>query len=298
MESLQSEIQQFEKKGQMVFNASKSMNPLDYFKIFLNEERFFEKILNETSNCHLLTPNLNQKIGLNSIMKFFGIILFSQLVELENIYDFWNEDGSFGKLPIKNILPKSIFFTIFENIAKLNAKKNPDWILDIINKQSKQSYIPSSNIVLYDRVIEIDSSSMNCYFLIDSENDYIFFSKFFNTKSFEYELVKSSFCEITFQKFVYFNESFDSKIITSCCSPSDKILFCAFSQQKVSENQNFEIGNNENNIVTNFPRLIIERICKTNERCIELSQALEDKLDCVKKIQKANLFLEKKKKYF
>ena len=293
------EIHLFEKKSQLAFNSREGMIALDYFKILLNEERFFEMILKETNNCQLCGPDLNQRIGLKKIFKFFGMILYSQLIELESIQDFWKEDSSFfAQLTITNMLKKKDFLTILENIVKLNARKNPDWVLEIINRQSKKSYIPSSNFVLHDRLIEIDSSSMNCYFLIDSENDYIFFSKFFNTKSFEYELVKSSFCEITFQKFVYFNENFDSKIIKSYSSLYNKVLICAFSQQKVSENHNFEIGNKENNIFTNFPSFLIDKICKADDKCIELSKVLEEKLECTKKIEKTNLFLEKKNHLF
>lgn len=292
------EIHQFEKKSKIVFYSTNNMTPLDYFKILLNEEQFFENILNETNNFHLLTPNLNQKIGFNSIMKFFGILLFSELVEIENIYDFWNENGLFGRFPIKNVLQENIFFTIFENIAKLNSKKNPDWVLDVINIQNKKNYVPSSNLVIHDRIIEIDSALVNSYYLIDPENDYIFYSKLFTNKPMEYEFIKSSFCQITFQKFIYFKDEIDSKILATCVSPYEKLFFCGFTQQETSENTNYENNTNENRIVTNFPRLIIDRLCKTSDRCIELSQALENKLECIRKIEKTNLFLRGKNNIF
>lgn len=294
---ISNEIKYFEKKSHFVTYFD--INDKDYFRMLLNDE-FFAVVLREIKNSQPFDSNLNQKnrIGFKELWKFFGLILFSQVVELDSIDDFWRPNSPIlTQFRIKNMLQKQDFLTILGNIVRLNSRMHRNWILDMINTKNKRNYIPSSNLVLHDQKINTESSTTtNCYFLIDSENDYIFYSKFFDTQPLKYEIAKSSFCQITFQKFVYFNENFDREIIESYSCFHDKVYICAFSQQQVPfENNIFDDSNQKNTfLTTNFPSIVIDKICKTDDKLSELNKFLEEKLECTEKIKKINLSSKKK----
>ncbi|XP_049782287.1 piggyBac transposable element-derived protein 3-like [Schistocerca cancellata] len=121
--STREQQQQTEWKGSLPPPPVEEMTPLQYYKIFMNDEVF--ELIAEQSNIYALQKDsVSLQTSKNEVEQFVGILLHMGTIKMPSIHLYWSNECRYS--PVTDVVSRTRFFQLLRYFHVVNNQDLPE----------------------------------------------------------------------------------------------------------------------------------------------------------------------------